>query len=189
MAILRSNIKGPKGEYDIPVYTRSGNGDYTGCPTWDGGVNQNCLKASGDYSASVYQSNYNNDSKYRYILAKNKNDNEGTSVGFYMLATDYSRVTTVKEGDVEIGTTVYYHYLAPHKAYLETDLQITPKSPTRGLELDFGDGTTAILKVTNDNNDRIQSANDNAYYTLQGVRVQTPSKGLYILNGKKVLVK
>ena len=28
-----------------------------------------------------------------------------------------------------------------------------------------------------------------AYYTIQGVRVNKPYKGLYILNGKKVMIK
>jgi hypothetical protein len=29
----------------------------------------------------------------------------------------------------------------------------------------------------------------NIYYDLQGQRVENPSKGIYILNGKKVLIK
>jgi galactose mutarotase-like enzyme len=29
----------------------------------------------------------------------------------------------------------------------------------------------------------------NIYYNLQGQRVENPSKGIYILNGKKVLIK
>ena len=33
------------------------------------------------------------------------------------------------------------------------------------------------------------SDNDNAYYTLQGVRVSNPSKGVYIHNGKKIIVR
>lgn len=42
---------------------------------------------------------------------------------------------------------------------------------------------TAIITV----NDSI--VKDNVYYNLQGVRVATPSKGIYIFNGKKILVK
>ena len=30
---------------------------------------------------------------------------------------------------------------------------------------------------------------DGEYYTLQGVRVANPTKGVYILNGKKVIIK
>jgi hypothetical protein len=45
-----------------------------------------------------------------------------------------------------------------------------------------GDGTTGI---------NVQSSmqSDNAYYTLQGQRVVNPGKGLYIKNGKKVVIK
>ena len=31
--------------------------------------------------------------------------------------------------------------------------------------------------------------NDGEYYNLNGVRVETPSKGIYIKDGKKVVVK
>lgn len=34
-----------------------------------------------------------------------------------------------------------------------------------------------------------ESNHDNAYYTLSGVRVDKPGKGVYIINGKKVIIK
>lgn len=43
----------------------------------------------------------------------------------------------------------------------------------------FPDG---IQEVTNDSGDKV-------FYNLNGIRVNTPSKGVYILNGKKVIVK
>lgn len=48
--------------------------------------------------------------------------------------------------------------------------------------IDPGDGTTAIknMKV---------GKNDNFYYDLSGHRVLYPKKGLYIMNGKKVIIK
>jgi len=45
--------------------------------------------------------------------------------------------------------------------------------------------TTAIESVENENNLR----NDNVFYNLSGQRVSTPTKGIYIVNGKKVLIK
>ena len=63
------------------------------------------------------------------------------------------------------------------KAYLEFNEVIEARS------LDFDDeGTTAIknMKV---------GENDNIYYDLQGRRVLYPKNGLYIVNGKKVIVK
>ena len=47
------------------------------------------------------------------------------------------------------------------------------------------DGTTGIKPMVTPESDN----GDNAYYTLQGIRVQTPTKGIYIHNGKKVIIK
>lgn len=44
-----------------------------------------------------------------------------------------------------------------------------------------GDGTTGIGAVT--------AEHDNVYYNLQGQRVAAPSRGIYIVNGKKVIIK
>jgi len=102
---------------------------------------------------------------YHYIFAKHNDE-----IGFYKLTDN--------------------HTLGAKKAYLETTEDITPESAgTRGLELDFGDGTTAILPIENDGSSKLNLNEDGVYYTLQGTRVQSPTKGLYILNGKKVLVK
>ena len=57
---------------------------------------------------------------------------------------------------------------------------------TRSVSLGFvnEDGTTSI-----DGTAEIQSQNDNVYYNLHGQRIDSPSKGLYIKNGKKVIVR
>lgn len=54
---------------------------------------------------------------------------------------------------------------------------------TRGF-IGFGDGTTAIESVV-----KKAEINDGVYYNLQGQRVDNPTKGLYIHNGKKVVIK
>jgi len=55
---------------------------------------------------------------------------------------------------------------------------------TRGFYyIEGGEGTTAIQKVV------LEKSTDGEWYTLQGQRVAKPAKGLYILNGKKVVVK
>ena len=54
---------------------------------------------------------------------------------------------------------------------------------SRGF-IGFGDGTTAIESVVK----KIE-INDGVYYNLQGQRVDNPTKGLYIVNGKKVVIK
>lgn len=61
---------------------------------------------------------------------------------------------------------------------------------TKGMRIVFSDGsdwednTTTAISV-------VQQAKpaDNAYYTLQGVRVAAPAKGIYIHNGKKIIIR
>ena len=43
-------------------------------------------------------------------------------------------------------------------------------------------GTTAVEEVVTENEEKI-------YYDLSGRRIQNPTRGIYIVNGKKVLVK
>ena len=68
-------------------------------------------------------------------------------------------------------------HVKPFRAYIALDSALG-----RSLDIDFGDGTTGIknLKV---------GVEDNVYYDLQGRRVLYPKKGIYILNGKKVIIK
>jgi len=68
--------------------------------------------------------------------------------------------------------------LAAGKAYLH--IAVTDNAPA--LSMDFGEGTTGIQNI-----ERIVTGNQ--YYTLDGRRVAEPTKGLYIVNGKKVIVK
>ena len=46
------------------------------------------------------------------------------------------------------------------------------------------DDVTAIKGVSS-----VPAATDNTYYDLQGRRVENPGRGLYILNGKKVIIR
>ena len=64
-------------------------------------------------------------------------------------------------------------------------LQISGGSGARAF-IGFGDdnGTTGIQTIDNG-----KLTNDNGYYDLQGRRVAQPTKGLYIVNGKKVIIK
>ena len=124
----------------------------------------NYLKATGDNAQEVAASI---EGTYHYIFAKHN-----TETAFFKLEAA--------------------HTLAAHKAYLETSTDITPSgesSAPRRITLDFGNGTTAVLPIENDFAGQQNLREDGVYYTLQGTRVQNPSKGLYILNGKKVLVK
>lgn len=70
-------------------------------------------------------------------------------------------------------------------AYLKVANGNLPASSREFFALD--DETTGIEAV---NNVSTESANDaREYYNLNGQRVMNPSKGLYIVNGKKVIIK
>ena len=104
-----------------------------------------------------------NSSKAQYVLAKAKNSNDVSTIAFKKVGSSYSP--------------------AKGSAYLEVNSALAPS-----FEIFFDDaagGTTAI--------DAVKSAEpavtDGAYYNLAGQRVTNPTKGLYIVNGRKVVVK
>ena len=68
-----------------------------------------------------------------------------------------------------------------HKAYIQLD----NADQAASLQINFGG------EVTDINNARFNETNTktNAYYDLSGRRVMRPQHGLYIVNGKKVIIK
>ena len=69
--------------------------------------------------------------------------------------------------------------LGAGKAYLHM-----PAAEAPFLSIDLGGETTGVKSLT-----PTLSQEEGAYYTLDGRRVSQPTKGLYIVNGKKVMVK
>jgi len=98
--------------------------------------------------------------RYRYILG---NDN-GTAKFFVPSGNG-----TLKKG----------------KAYLQTLKDLTPTSGARGIEIVFEEGeTTGVADV------RSKMADVRGeYFDLQGRKVAQPTRGLYIVNGKKVILR
>ena len=72
--------------------------------------------------------------------------------------------------------------LRAHRAYLSTSYDVTAAS-ARGLEIVFDNDVTGINTVST------SGLAVEEYYNLAGQRVAQPSKGLYIVNGHKVIVK
>lgn len=75
-------------------------------------------------------------------------------------------------------------HVAAGKAYLKVLTSTLGTEPGKSMKLVFDDETTGITEVSN-----AAKASDKAYYTLSGQRVNAPVKGLYLHNGKKVIVK
>lgn len=67
--------------------------------------------------------------------------------------------------------------IAAHKAFLAV-----PESAGARAFIGFGD-TTGIMDINR------EATTNNRYYTLDGRLVENPTKGIYIVNGKKVVVK
>ena len=69
-----------------------------------------------------------------------------------------------------------------HRAYLPL-LKGTTQAGTRFIGIEFGDGTTNLTPALS------KGEGEGEWYTLQGQRVAKPGKGIYIRNGKKVVIK
>lgn len=114
---------------------------------------------------------------------------EADYIGFFRLTPDgrsgankaYLRMPASKE--VEGGTFGFIDYnsqfIGPKD---ENDASLAK------MMIVFDDeeegGVTEIKNV-----ETVKPHHDNAYYTLQGIKVLTPTKGIYIHNGKKIVIK
>lgn len=76
-------------------------------------------------------------------------------------------------------------YLPAHKCYLKLKSSLF-SSPSISLSRggDDDDGTTAI-----DGSSKMVDVRNDKYYDLNGRRVLYPRKGVYIMNGKKIIIK
>ena len=72
--------------------------------------------------------------------------------------------------------------LGAHKAYL--NLSALGSREFYGFDFDEPTGIEAV-----ESNPETVKENAREYYNLNGQRVMNPSKGLYIVNGKKVIIK
>lgn len=122
-------------------------------------ISTNYLKATGDYSANVAASAAGS---FHYIFAK-KNATE--EIGFYKLNAA--------------------HTLAAHKAYLETETDITPNNARVALVFSDEAETTGISASLGEKAEKTSEH----IYNLRGMRVTQPQKGLYIKNGKKMIIR
>ena len=74
--------------------------------------------------------------------------------------------------------------IAAHKAYLMVSQDINMDLTSNVKSVYIAGTETSGIKAT-----EAQNTQDNVWYTLQGTRVSQPTKGLFIMNGKKVIVK
>ena len=92
---------------------------------------------------------------------------------------------TVKSGDT---SPKFYRFadgstLSAGKAYLQLPVSLFPQGASKTISLKFEDGTTEIEDVEG------EDCGAAVVYDLQGRVVNNPTKGIYIVNGKKVVIK
>lgn len=140
-----------------------------------------------------------------------------TAVDGWIMYGVYSNKTVVPTTSTGLGSNLWIYKnqkggqfvnydkinVTPYRAYIygPTYDEIFPGSsanginasfPERSLSIEFidKDGTTTIEDVLVDRDGNLNfTSQDGVYYDLSGRRVENPTSGIYIVNGKKVLVK
>ena len=101
---------------------------------------------------------------------------------------DYTNyILAKKNGNLGFYAVVDGSTLSAGKAYLPLPTASLP-SGARSIKLVFEDGETTGISEASRLNDNGEMTNDNVY-DLQGRRVDKPTRGLYIVNGRKVVIK
>jgi len=100
-------------------------------------------------------------------------ETDGDKTNYYLSGKDGTFVSV--NGSANIGK---------NKAYLQLPTSVFGGTRSIGISYDDEDGTTGIRNLT-----PALSEGEGVYYNLQGQRVAKPGKGLYIRNGKVVVIK
>lgn len=138
-----------------------------------------------------------------FVIAKGTPVLVGAEAGSYNFAASADEATTVADNDLKAatadtkgnGSTIYAlveqdgkAVFAPLKEGVAVSvghayLELPAASAARFYSIQFGGETTGINEVN------AAAKADGAYYTLQGVKTSKAAKGIYIHNGKKVVIK
>lgn len=137
------------------------------------------------------------------VIAKGTPVLVGAEAGSYTFAASADEAETLGNNDLKAatadtkgdGSTIYALVEQDGKAVFaplvegvavsvgHAYLELPAASATRFYSIQFGGETTGINEVN------AAAKADGAYYTLQGVKTSKAAKGIYIHNGKKVVIK
>ena len=117
----------------------------------------------GSLNAEHLEKQNSVDGSYNYIFGykRLKADDAGVTLGFWKPGT---------------GSTAFC------SSYLNYSADVT--YPANGLVIDFDDDVVTGINAT-----EVETAESKEYYNMQGMRVVPTQKGIYIHNGKKVIIK
>lgn len=133
------------------------------------------LKSSGNPVMTLTTTNSSDLYEYNNLKGVYDPEGEETDGTFYVLNNGSKGVGFYKLAD---GKKLGYG-----KAYLSYDSSSAPELDY--LEFNYGNGNTTGVNEVRGQKEESRSQ----YYDLQGRRVSQPTKGLYIVNGKKVVIK
>ena len=127
---------------------------------------------------------------YEIPVAGSSSTDKGHLTGAFFTTTSYDAFTTNDYtiyglASINNGTEVQFNpvvsgNIAAGKAFLK--IANGASALARSLNVVFADEATGI-------NTAKESQSTVGYYNLNGQRVEKPAKGLYIMNGKKVILK
>ncbi len=149
-------------------------GSTTGALDQKTGNNYNYLLATGGYSVK-----YEDGAETGSV-----NDDIVNQLGFYLVLKNGTKLSDGSTYSAEEPNDNTAYLQLPEKYVVHN--QIGSSSARQFFYIDFDDHATHVNAVRS--NSSIKTSND-AYYSPQGVRVLKPTKGLYIHNGKKIIVK
>jgi hypothetical protein len=91
-----------------------------------------------------------------------------------------------KDGNYAVFSRADGGKLAANRSYLQIPSYMidSSSSKSRTIGYEFDDGTTAIKDLM-----IFEDTEGGDYYNLQGQKVQNPGKGIFIKNGKKVIIR
>ena len=167
-----------KGEA-VLVKTDAETVSVTPLPTTDlAKAKDNDLLATPEYATILHSQD---GCKYYRLTYNNVTDK--TYLGFYLGVATVNG-TTYKDGS--------YVNASPYKAYLKVTVEAATESsaaaPARGFAFP-GDGETTGIECITVTDEGTGNNWVEGIYDLQGRKVSKPTKGVYINNGKKVIIK
>jgi hypothetical protein len=94
-------------------------------------------------------------------------------------ANTYFAMKKISDGTIGFAKVDAGSTIPAYQAYLAVDTKTIGET----TELPFDNTVSGIKNISSD------EKSDNAYYTVDGVKVEKPVKGIYIHNGKKAIIK
>lgn len=145
----------------------------------DGKILHRFFGLANFHSTKYYQENPNGDDDYIGFFRLTPNGKSGANKAYLSIPAN-------KTVDGGVGDT--YGYIDFNGQFLGNDTDDDPKNPSLSKmaivfdDEDDGGSTTTVPEVKLNSTDA-----DASFYTLQGVKVSRPVKGVYIHNGKKFI--